>query len=435
MTSSISRSAPAAAHAHGYAKSTKSESPSEGFEALFASMAGGVATAPVAARDEKSSDEGAAREETGKSLITDAAIAAKIDAAPIEMNPNTYVAANEAHAASGEHAAPERVATEPALPEKTPTVEPRLPSRTTLSARGAVQEALVALIRSPGRPRQSPADETNAITPETPAAKSGDVPHAPNATAAPASAGVVVPGVEVIDVSPTAAKPSASSRAAADIARQRQYALSASMQTSATELSTEPTDGAPFEAMIAARTVEGATGETAVGHADVDVAMPAPSGTWVANLPATPQSIVGMNPVTTPRTFDQAAWSAALAEQVAAAAVAATRETSVRVEPEGLGPIEVRVRIEAERVDVRFAIEHPVTVNMVRAALPDLERLLAQSGMSLGQANVAQQNAGGREQGARGTSSVSHVESKDVESAPVAHAPLRSRVGLLDDFV
>ena len=135
-------------------------------------------------------------------------------------------------------------------------------------------------------------------------------------------------------------------------------------------------------------------------------------------------------------TFDQAAWSAALAQQITASAVAAARETTVRIKPDGLGPIEVRVRVESQHVDVRFAIEHPVTMSMVREALPDLERMLAQSGFSLGDAEVAQQNAGSRGQAARSDASPS--QSSDDEPvairAAVESRP-RARIGLLDDFV
>ena len=139
----------------------------------------------------------------------------------------------------------------------------------------------------------------------------------------------------------------------------------------------------------------------------------------------------------TPRTFDQAAWGAALAQQVTAAAVAATRETTVRIKPDGLGPIDVRVSVASGHVDVRFAIEHPVTVNMVRDALPDLQRMLAQSGLSLGDAEVAQQNAGNRGQAARGDAS--GFKASDEEPAAAVRAASgtrpRARVGLLDDFV
>ena len=167
------------------------------------------------------------------------------------------------------------------------------------------------------------------------------------------------------------------------------------------------------------------------------VSQAAPPGAWLANLPSTTtQALNSPAALATPRTFDQAAWSAALAQQVTASAVAATRETTVRIKPDGLGPIEVRVRVESQDVHVRFAIEHPVTVNMVREALPDLQRMLAQSGLNLGDAQVAQQNAGSRGQAARGGASAS--QSSEDEPAAIGAAVEtrpRARVGLLDDFV
>ncbi len=198
-----------------------------------------------------------------------------------------------------------------------------------------------------------------------------------------------------------------------------------------------PESAATFDTLIALRKADGAF----EGHASLagehESAAPASSNTWLPNFPSSAASATtSASAIAAPRVFDQAAWSAALAQQVTASAIAATKETTVRVEPEGLGPIEVRVRIESGHVDVRFAIEHPVTMNMVRAALPDLERMLAQSGLNLGDAQIAQQNAGQRQQPAPHRSASSNVlddETTGVASA-VESRP-RARVGLLDDFV
>src|SRR5262249_16911355 len=136
------------------------------------------------------------------------------------------------------------------------------------------------------------------------------------------------------------AKPGPTSRAAADIARQRQFMLASAETDNAAEA---PTAAATFETLIALRKADGAL-EGRAHAGDAEPASPAaPSGAWLATLPApTAQTLTSESAVTTPRTFDQSGWSAALAQQVTASAVAAARETTVRIKPEGLGPIEVR---------------------------------------------------------------------------------------------
>jgi len=352
------------------------------------------------------------------------------------------------------HAEPETVS--PA-PPSSPTQAPAERPRTALSPRALVQAAMVEVVRSPGRGRTPPPDAANADTEEmTQPPSAAPAPQPSTASAVlPADARVPVasapvqlpPIVEQAVVAeaaattaqpliapPSTAKPAPASRAAADIARQRQYVLE-SGTTSPTASDAPETNAPVFDTLIALRKAGGDSRAQSAPNAE-SVSPAAPSGAWLGNMPSTTQALNAAAPAAMPRAFDQAAWSAALAQQVTASAVAATRETTVRIKPDGLGPIEVRVRIESQHVDVRFAIEHPVTVNMVREALPDLQRMLAQSGLSLGDAQVAQQNAGSRGQATRGDGSSSRPNDDEPASigAAVESRP-RARVGLLDDFV
>ncbi|HEX5124108.1 MAG TPA: flagellar hook-length control protein FliK [Rhodanobacteraceae bacterium] len=250
---------------------------------------------------------------------------------------------------------------------------------------------------------------------------------------------VVADAAPAITQPVAAPKPAPASRAAADIARQRQYLLASAQTPSPPAADAAETTVPAFDALIALRKADGTLDSHAEGAPNTESVSPAASsGAWLANLPAaSTQAPSVASAVATPRAFDQAAWSSALAQQVTASAVAATRETTVRIKPDGLGPIEVRVRVESQHVDVHFAIEHPVTVNMVREALPDLQRMLAQSGLNLGDAQVAQQNAGSRGQAARGDASASRTSEDEAATAidAVVETRPRSRVGLFDDFV
>jgi flagellar hook-length control protein FliK len=279
------------------------------------------------------------------------------------------------------------------------------------------------------------ADASRPFTAEASLPRASDAPRAFTAeTARPLAADASIALAEPLTAPLAPSKPAASSRAAADILRQRQYAL----RSAASPANVVPQSAASFETLIALRKADGAFEDHASPMAEHESAVPVSSGTWVAHLPSSASSAtMAASAIVPPRPFDQAAWSAALAQQVAASALAAAKETTVRVEPEGLGPIEVRVRVSSEHVDVRFAIEHPVTMAMVRAALPDLERMLAQSGLNLGDAQIAQQNAGQREQATpdRSTAPSSASDDEPVGVAPVVGPRPRARAGLLDDFV
>jgi len=367
---------------------------------------------------------------------------AKAAATPIVENeavvanvPNLATPARETHVTTSP---------EPAAPPQ-PFARPRV----ELSPRALAQAAIVEAMRSPGRGRTQTTDEGDAPVPKSAApAITSNVPiqttpvaQATVAVTPPVAAAMSTLVADTpaalakpITVSPAPSKPAASSRAAADILRQRQYALGTDTSPIGDIV---PESAATFETLIALRKADGAFEGHASSVGEHESAAPVSSGTWLPNLPTSAASATtSASAIMAPRAFDQAAWSAALAQQVTASAIAAAKETTVRVEPEGLGPIEVRVRVQSEHVDVRFAIEHPVTMNMVRAALPDLERMLAQSGLNLGDAQIAQQNAGQREQSMprRGAVSNGADDESAAMTSPVESRP-RARVGLLDDFV
>jgi flagellar hook-length control protein FliK len=346
----------------------------------------------------------------------------------------------------------------PSSPEPTPSPVAR--ARLALSPRALVQAAMVEVVRSPGRGRMPSPEEASAPAADAtpPQAQQSESPVSSAAVATPAvpvspntqiQAPPIVDEAAVADAAMTIASPivaqtsttkaGASSRAAADIARQRQFALASTDAPAPAADGATETGSAFFETLIAMRKAGGTLEGNAPSTVETPATSPAASsGAWFSHLPSsTSPAITAASSLAMPRAFDQTAWSAALARQVTASAIAAARETTVRIKPDGLGPIEVRVRVESQHVDVRFAIEHPVTMNMVRDALPDLQKMLAQSGLNLGGAQIAQQNAGGRNQAAPGEPSAASFN--DDESAPPIGGALearpRVRVGLLDDFV
>ena len=171
--------------------------------------------------------------------------------------------------------------------------------------------------------------------------------------------------------------------------------------------------------------------------ASVDVA-PGIGGTSTSAGPATPAA---------PATPDlagaegRAAWQQALARHVGLIVAGETGEARLQIESGKLGPIEVHVKIDGERVDVRFSIQHPITASLVQDALPRLEKMLEQQGFSLGHSSIDQGQS--REQGGREAAATSRSASRstaaedDLPGGGTAVAPSprnRAANALLDDF-
>ncbi|WP_049623326.1 flagellar hook-length control protein FliK [Frateuria defendens] len=87
------------------------------------------------------------------------------------------------------------------------------------------------------------------------------------------------------------------------------------------------------------------------------------------------------------------AFAQELGQQVAWLAGQDVKQARIRLHPEELGALEVKLNVTHDRVDVSFAVQHPATVHMLQQTLPQLDTLLAQQGLSLGDAQVGQQAA------------------------------------------
>lgn len=107
------------------------------------------------------------------------------------------------------------------------------------------------------------------------------------------------------------------------------------------------------------------------------------------------------------------------------------KQARIRLHPEDLGTLDIKVSLNHDRVDVSFAVQHPAAVHVVQQTLPQLDTLLAQHGLALGQADVGQRQQhgdGGRE--GTGAGAIGEVES---EPAAMAGTPVAA-LGMLDTF-
>lgn len=191
----------------------------------------------------------------------------------------------------------------------------------------------------------------------------------------------------------------------------------------------------PFAALMAA---EGGGAAAAAGSdkddgkgTDLSLTGPMPFAHAQGATPLDgPMQLQATQPATAPQ-FTQE-----LGEQIAwmGSAAGSVKEARIKLHPEELGSMDVRVNVDGGKVNVAIMAQHPAAVHAVQQTLANLDSMLAHHGLSLGQAEV---NQGGAQQGGNGGSSgqgTGQGSSSDSQAEPLSVAST-SRVsrGLVDE--
>lgn len=189
--------------------------------------------------------------------------------------------------------------------------------------------------------------------------------------------------------------------------------------------------GTPFAALLGAEgAAAGATKDEAKGI-DPGTAGPMPfAHAQASNQLAGPVQLQSTQPATSPQ------FSQELGEQIAwmSSAAGDIKEARIKLHPEELGSMDVRVNVDGGKVNVAIMAQHPAAVHAVQQTLSNLDTLLAHHGLSLGQAEVnqgsAQQQGGNQGQGQGGGNTGQADASGD---ALVTAATSRVARGLVDE--
>ena len=123
-------------------------------------------------------------------------------------------------------------------------------------------------------------------------------------------------------------------------------------------------------------------------------------------------------------------WSQAIAAQVLMLADHRIESATLRLTPEHLGPVDVRIDIEDTQVNVSFGAAHSDTRSALEQALPRLREVLAGAGLTLGEASVQQQMRRGphnRADGARGNAGAA-------DQQPVTLSGSMRAIGMIDEY-
>ena len=184
------------------------------------------------------------------------------------------------------------------------------------------------------------------------------------------------------------------------------------------------------------------TGQAATGsstqnnHDDPLDALRAMTATPNMQAPVTAQATAPAHALTMNAPVGSPSFGQELGQQVAWLGGQDVKQARIRLNPEELGPLDVKVSVLHDHVDVSFVVQHPQAVHAVQQTLSQLDSMLAQHGLTLGQAQVGQGGAGNQSgQGnSAGSTTSGEAESSDAGAVASVGAAVVSGVGLLDTF-
>ncbi|MGY1407980.1 flagellar hook-length control protein FliK [Luteimonas sp. A611] len=194
-----------------------------------------------------------------------------------------------------------------------------------------------------------------------------------------------------------------------------------------------PSTLAASPALEAAATARDASAATQAGPA-IEAATAGIAGTTPLATPR-PQAAPALPPLPMPANPD-AGFDEGFGTRLVWMAEQRVGHAEIRLNPEHVGPIEVRVQLDGEQVRAEFHSAHAEVRQAIEASLPRLRELLAQHGLQLGQADVGQGQAGRDGDAARAGATARRGqggEPGDPGQTPTPPAALRTR-GLLDEY-
>ena len=108
------------------------------------------------------------------------------------------------------------------------------------------------------------------------------------------------------------------------------------------------------------------------------------SATSVTNTPSLPLSPHMNSPQ----------WQNSLGERVIWMVKHDLQQAELRLNPQHLGPVEVRIEVRNEQASITFSAHHAVTRDALETAVPRLREMLGEAGLMLANADVSQQRPG-----------------------------------------
>lgn len=175
---------------------------------------------------------------------------------------------------------------------------------------------------------------------------------------------------------------------------------------------------------------------------------PAPTSTPMLAVPShqapTLTAVAQALPVTAPGSLDELpisheAWPAAMSHRVLWAIGEGIQKVELSVSPQDMGPINVHIRVENDKADIRFTAAHAQTRDVIESSIPKLRDMFSQQGLNLSQAQVFSQNSHdtrGRQPDANDNPASPNTRNGDTGEAQELELarPMTIRRGLVDDY-
>ena len=251
----------------------------------------------------------------------------------------------------------------------------------------------------------------------------------PSSAALPATQGMASPQQSAAGTgSATAGAPAAVASAAQH--RPTNVAFNTVAANSSTELTAL---NRPMTSSTAA-TSSVSTGSSTSGRMPEVTVGNAPAGNGLApmiySLTAVTNAAAGSTPASIRVPVSDSTWPNALAAQVQWMATRQVQSATVRLWPEHLGPLEVRIDVMGSQINVNFTAHHADTREALAQAVPQLRQLFSAGGLNLGEATVRQEPRSSEQQLLPQSSSATAAR-ETVE--PVANTAIQ-RIGLVDEY-
>lgn len=132
------------------------------------------------------------------------------------------------------------------------------------------------------------------------------------------------------------------------------------------------------------------------------------------------------------------AWNNALGQQVVMMVTEKQQQAEIHLNPAEMGPIKITVTLDNNQASLSFIVREGATREAIESALPKLNEMMAESGISLGQTNVQADTSGGFSQSTQaGRANDRRGNSPDSDNAtPLPQATVKTiiRQGLVDTF-
>jgi flagellar hook-length control protein FliK len=193
--------------------------------------------------------------------------------------------------------------------------------------------------------------------------------------------------------------------------------------------------------LVAGESVNTNTGErAAAAMTRIDTALtlaPSASGS-VSSTQTTPAPTAATTTTNIPLPLNHPQWQEAFASRVAWQVKDGLQQVNVAINPPELGPIEVRMSLQDDKVSAQFVTAHHAVRQVIEDAMPKLREMLSQSGLSLSDASVFQQapgRDGQAQQFAGGTANAEGHDPAGAEEDVTSHTTHTQRAGLVDAYV